>query len=99
MTAEHSSARAVKDHRMESVMDRQSKPIAELRDLLSRCLTEEPGCQDCQLRAMCVHRPDHTGCNWSAEVDFPARSEDDAVRDLPQARRVIVLVRSHYNVA
>jgi len=80
-------------------MDRRSKPLPELKQMLARCLREEPGCGDCELRAVCVHRPDHTGCNWSAEVDFPARAEDEAVRDLPQARRVIVLMRERYNVA
>ncbi|CAG2160769.1 hypothetical protein [Cupriavidus numazuensis] len=79
-------------------MDRLTKPLSELKRLLNLCLRQEPGCQDCQLRALCVHRPDHTGCNWSAEVDFPERSEADAVRNLRQARRVVTLVRERYNV-
>ncbi|QYY29721.1 MULTISPECIES: hypothetical protein [Cupriavidus] len=79
-------------------MDRLTKPLSELKRLLNLCLRQEPGCQDCQLRALCVHQPDHTGCNWSAEVDFPERSEADAVRNLRQARRVVTLVRERYNV-
>ncbi|ODV41564.1 hypothetical protein AWV79_35390 [Cupriavidus sp. UYMMa02A] len=79
-------------------MDRLTKPLSELKRLLNLCLRQEPGCQDCQLRALCVHRPDHTGCNWSAEVDFPERTEADAVRNLRQARRVVTLVRERYNV-
>ncbi|WP_454727496.1 MULTISPECIES: hypothetical protein [Cupriavidus] len=79
-------------------MDRQIKPLPELKRLLSHWLREQPGCQDCQLRAVCVHRPDHTGCNWSAEVDFPDRSDEEAVRSLPLARRVVVRVRERFNV-
>ncbi|CAG9181640.1 hypothetical protein [Cupriavidus pinatubonensis] len=79
-------------------MERLTKPLSELKRLLNLCLRQEPGCQDCQLRALCVHLPDHTGCNWSAEVDFPERSEADAVRNLRQARRVVMLVRERYNV-
>lgn len=79
-------------------MHRLTKPLSELKRLLNLCLRQEPGCQDCQLRALCVHRPDHTGCNWSAEVDFPERTEADAVRNLRQARRVVMLVRERYNV-
>ncbi len=79
-------------------MERLTKPLSELKRLLNLCLRREPGRQDCQLRAVCVHRPDHTGCNWSAEVDFPERTEDDAVRNLRQARRVVMLVRERYNV-
>jgi hypothetical protein len=84
---------------MGMAMDRQSKRLQDLKSLLAQCLRQEPGCHDCQLRAVCVHRPDHTGCNWSAEVDFPSRSEDDAVRNLRQARQVIVMVRERYNVS
>ncbi|KAI3595930.1 hypothetical protein D8I24_7585 (plasmid) [Cupriavidus necator H850] len=80
-------------------MERLKKPLSELKRLINLCLRQEPGCHDCQLRAVCVHRPDHTGCNWSAEVDFPERSEADAVRHLRQARRVVVMVREQYNVA
>ncbi|EHP41730.1 hypothetical protein OR16_18076 [Cupriavidus basilensis OR16] len=79
-------------------MDRQTKPLTELKRLLNDCLREQPGCQDCQLHAVCVHRPDHTGCNWSAEVDFPGRSEEEAVRGLPLARGVVVMVRERFNV-
>lgn len=79
-------------------MERLPKPVSELKRLINVCLRQEPGCQDCQLRALCVHRPDHTGCNWSAEVDFPERTEADAVRNLRQARRVVMLVRERYNV-
>ncbi|KAF7962466.1 hypothetical protein AWV80_21505 [Cupriavidus sp. UYMU48A] len=79
-------------------MDRLTKPLSELKRLLNLCLRQEPGCQDCRLRALCVHRPDHTGCNWSAEVDFPERTEADAVRNLRQARHVVTLVRERYNV-
>ncbi|MDF3833361.1 hypothetical protein P3W85_10425 [Cupriavidus basilensis] len=79
-------------------MPRQIKPLPELKRLLSTWLREQPGCQDCQLRAVCVHRPDHTGCNWSAEVDFPERSEEEAVGSLPLARRVVVMVREQFNV-
>ncbi|SCV02406.1 conserved hypothetical protein [Cupriavidus necator] len=80
-------------------MERLNKPLSELKRLINLCLRQEPGCHDCQLRAVCVHRPDHTGCNWSAEVDFPERSEADAVRHLRQARRVVMMVREQYNVA
>lgn len=80
-------------------MERLTKPLSELKHLINLCLRQEPGCHDCQLRAVCVHRPDHTGCNWSAEVDFPERSEADAVRHLRQARRVVMMVREQYNVA
>ena len=79
-------------------MERLTKPLSELKHLINRCLRQEPGCQDCQLRAVCVHRPDHTGCNWSAEVDFPERSEAEAVRHWRQARRVVMMVRAQYNV-
>ncbi|WP_265921736.1 hypothetical protein [Cupriavidus nantongensis] len=79
-------------------MERLTKPLSELKHLINLCLHQEPGCQDCQLRAVCVHRPDHTGCNWSAEVDFPERSEADAVRHWRQARRVVMMVREQYNV-
>ena len=80
-------------------MERLNKPLSELKRLINLCLRQEPGCHDCQLRAVCVHRPDHTGRNWSAEVDFPERSEADAVRHLRQARRVVMMVREQYNVA
>ncbi|MBB3006749.1 hypothetical protein [Cupriavidus alkaliphilus] len=79
-------------------MERLTKPLSELKHLINLCLRQEPGCQDCQLRAVCVHRPDHTGCNWSAEVDFPERSEAEAVRHWRQARRVVMMVREQYNV-
>ncbi|MCO4892513.1 hypothetical protein MKD50_24295 [Cupriavidus sp. WGtm5] len=79
-------------------MERLTKPLSELKHLINLCLRQEPGCHDCQLRAVCVHRPDHTGCNWSAEVDFPERSEADAVRHWRQARRVVTMVRAQYNV-
>ncbi|RDK10939.1 hypothetical protein [Cupriavidus lacunae] len=79
-------------------MERLNKPLSELKRLINLCLRQEPGCHDCQLRAVCVHRPDHTGCNWSAEVDFPERSEADAVRHLRQARHVVMMVREQYNV-
>ncbi|PVY76719.1 conserved hypothetical protein [Cupriavidus taiwanensis] len=79
-------------------MERLTKSLSELKHLINLCLRQEPGCQDCQLRAVCVHRPDHTGCNWSAEVDFPERSEADAVRHWRQARRVVMMVREQYNV-
>ncbi len=79
-------------------MDRQTKALPELKRLLGNCLREQPGCQDCQLHALCVHQPDHTGCNWSAEVDFPGRSEEEAIKSLPLARRVVVMVRERFNV-
>ncbi len=79
-------------------MERLTKPLSELKHMINLCLRQEPGCQECQLRAVCVHRPDHTGCNWSAEVDFPERSEADAVRHWRQARRVVMMVREQYNV-
>ncbi|MCY1220609.1 hypothetical protein D3C81_810960 [compost metagenome] len=80
-------------------MERLTKPLSELKRLLSVYLRQEPGCHDCQLRAVCVHRPDHTGCNWSAEVDFPERTEADAIRHWRQARHVVMMVREQYNVA
>jgi hypothetical protein len=83
---------------MEPAMERLTKLLPELKHILTHHLRQQPGCQDCHLRTVCVHRPDHTGCNWSAEVDFPDRSEDDAARHLRQARQVITLVRERYNV-
>lgn len=79
-------------------MHRLFKSLNDLKRILASHLRQQPGCQDCRLRAVCIHRPDHTGCNWSAEVDFPGRSDDDAVAGLPLARQVIVLVRQQYNV-
>lgn len=79
-------------------MQRTTKPLPELKHILAHQLRQQPGCQDCHLRTVCVHRPDHTGCNWSAEVDFPDRSEDEAACHLRQARQVITLVRARYNV-
>ncbi|MFJ1256406.1 hypothetical protein [Cupriavidus sp. CuC1] len=79
-------------------MDRQTKPLTELKRLLNDCLSEQPGCHGCQLHAVCVHRPDHTGCNWSAEVDFPGRSDEEAIRSLALVRRVVVMVRERFNV-
>jgi hypothetical protein len=48
---------------------------------------------------MCIHRPDHTGCNWSAEFDF--RTDDDAaaIRGLHVVKRFLTVARTQYNVA
>ena len=79
-------------------MRRNAKTRSELMAILNQCLDNNPECGECELHAVRMHQPDHTGCNWSAEVDFPERTEADAVRNLRQARRVVTLVRERYNV-
>lgn len=45
-----------------------------------------------------MHQPDHTGCNWSAEVDFPQESVDNLGTQLAAAKSIIVVMREQYNV-
>ena len=47
---------------------------------------------------MRVHQPDHTGCNWSAEVDFPREEEDHLPTRLAAAKSIIVVMREQYNM-
>lgn len=79
-------------------MQRLPTSLTELKSILAQTLRQQPDCRDCRLHAVCVHRPDHTGCNWSAEVDFPGRDADGVDGQLRAARRVIMLVRERYNV-
>ncbi len=86
-------------------MRRYAKTRSELMTILNQCLDNNPECGECELHAVRVHRPDHTGCNWSAEVDIPDGTPHDALDDLSglsdrlaAARSIIVLVREHYNV-
>jgi len=86
-------------------MGRYAKTRSELMAILNQCLDNNPECGECELHAVRVHSPDHTGCNWSAEVDFPQVSPQEEVDDLAQlsdrlaaARSIIVMMREHYNV-
>jgi len=80
-------------------MRRRLKSEDELKTLLARCVQQHPECAQCELRAMCIPRPDHTGCNWSAEFDF--RTDDDAaaIRGLHVVKRFLTVARTQYNVA
>ncbi|MBY4896895.1 hypothetical protein [Cupriavidus sp. AU9028] len=79
-------------------MQRLPTSLSELKSILVQTLRQQPDCRDCRLHAVCVHRPDHTGCNWSAEVDIPGRDAEGVRGELRAARRVITLVRERYNV-
>ena len=48
---------------------------------------------------MCIHRPDHTGCNWSAEFDVRTDDDEAAIRGLSVAKRLLMRARTQYNVA
>ncbi|ALF89897.1 Hypothetical Protein RRSL_01703 [Ralstonia solanacearum UW551] len=47
---------------------------------------------------MCIHQPDHTGCNWSAEFDFLTDDDEVAIRGLSVAKRLLTRARTQYNV-
>ncbi len=79
-------------------MQRRLKSEDELKTLLARCVQQHPECAQCELRAMCIHRPDHTGCNWSAEFDFPVDDDAAAIRGLSVAKRLLTRARTQYNV-
>lgn len=80
-------------------MRRRLKSEDELKSLLARYVQQHPECAQCELRAMCIHRPDHTGCNWSAEFDCQTEDEDAAIRGLSVAKRLLMRARTQYNVA
>ena len=73
-------------------------PTGSGKTLLARCVQQHPECANCELRTMCIHRPDHTGCNWSAEFDFPSDDDDAAIRGLSVAKRLLTRARTQYNV-
>ena len=79
-------------------MQRRLKSEDELKSLLARCVQQHPECAQCQLRAMCIHRPDHTCCNWSAEFDFPVDDDAAAIRGLSVAKRLLTRARTQYNM-
>lgn len=79
------------------MMRRYGKTRAELMAILNQSLNNNPDCGECELHAMRTHLPDHTGCNWSAEVDFPQDPIDLPDR-LAAARSIIVVMREQYNV-
>jgi len=77
-------------------MQRRLKSEDELKTLLARCVQQHPECANCELRTMCIHRPDHT--DWSAEFDFPSDDDDAAIRGLSVAKRLLTRARTQYNV-
>ena len=79
-------------------MRRYAKTRSELMAILNQCLNNNPECGECELHAMRVHQPDHTGCNWSAEVDFPFSAADSVSTQLRAAKSIIVDMRQQYNV-
>jgi len=79
-------------------MRRYAKSRSELMAILNQCLDNNPECGECELHAVRTHRPDHTGCNWSAEVDFPQEPVDNLSRRLAAARSIIVVMREQYNM-
>ncbi|WP_423196479.1 MULTISPECIES: hypothetical protein [unclassified Cupriavidus] len=79
-------------------MRRDAKTRSELMAILNQCLDNNPECGEVELHAMRVHQPDHTGCNWSAEVDFRTESFDDVANQLAAARSIIVVMREQYNI-
>ncbi|MGO4765145.1 hypothetical protein AB4120_21660 [Cupriavidus sp. 2KB_3] len=79
-------------------MRRFAKTRSELMAILSQCLDNNPECGEAELHAMRVHQPDHTGCNWSAEVDFREDTFDDLSHRMAAARSIIVVMREQYNV-
>ncbi len=79
-------------------MRRNAKTRSELMSILNQCLDNNPECGECELHAMRMHQPDHTGCNWSAEVNFPQEYVENLDTQLAAARSIIVVMREHYNV-
>lgn len=79
-------------------MRRYAKTRSELMAILNQCLNNNPECGECELHAMRVHQPDHTGCNWSAEVDFPCSAGERVSAQLRAAKSIIVDIRQQYNV-
>ncbi|WP_316148836.1 hypothetical protein [Cupriavidus sp. BIC8F] len=79
-------------------MRRYPKTRSELMAILNQCLDNNPECGECELHAVRMHQPDHTGCNWSAEVDFPQESVDNLGTHLAAAKSIIVVMREQYNV-
>ncbi|AMR77321.1 hypothetical protein QO239_19515 [Cupriavidus taiwanensis] len=79
-------------------MRRYAKTRSELMAILNQCLDNNPECGECELHAVRMHQPDHTGCNWSAEVDFPQESVDNLGHQLAAAKSIIVVMREQYNV-
>ncbi|WP_354682804.1 hypothetical protein [Cupriavidus necator] len=79
-------------------MRRYAKTRTELMAILNQCLDNNPECGECELHAVRMHQPDHTGCNWSAEVDFPQESVDNLGQQLAAAKSIIVVMREQYNV-
>jgi hypothetical protein len=78
-------------------MRRNAKTRSELMAILNQCLDDNPECGECELHAMRVHQPDHTGCNWSAEVDLRS-DEANITTQLAAAKSIIVDMRLQYNV-
>ena len=79
-------------------MRRYAKTRSELMAILSQCLDNNPECGEAELHAMRVHQPDHTGCNWSAEVDVRQDTFNDLAQKMAAARSIIVVMREQYNV-
>ncbi|AGW89315.1 MULTISPECIES: hypothetical protein [Cupriavidus] len=79
-------------------MRRYAKTRSELMAILNQCLDNNPECGECELHAVRMHQPDHTGCNWSAEVDFPQEAVDNLGPQLAAAKSIIVVMREQYNV-
>ncbi|WER44930.1 hypothetical protein CupriaWKF_11395 [Cupriavidus sp. WKF15] len=79
-------------------MRRNAKTRSELMAILNQCLDNNPECGECELHAVRMHQPDHTGCNWSAEVNFPQEYVENLDTQLAAARSIIVVMREQYNV-
>lgn len=79
-------------------MRRYVKSRSELMAILSQCLDNNPECGEVELHAMRVYQPDHTGCNWSAEVDVRQDTFNDLAQKMAAARSIIVVMREQYNV-
>lgn len=79
-------------------MRRYVKSRSELMAILSQCLDNNPECGEVELHAMRVNQPDHTGCNWSAEVDVRQDTFNDLAQKMAAARSIIVVMREQYNV-
>ncbi|MBF6988725.1 MULTISPECIES: hypothetical protein [Cupriavidus] len=79
-------------------MRRNAKTRSELMAILNQCLDNNPECGECELHAVRMHQPDHTGCNWSAEVDFRQEYVENLDSQLAAAKSIIVVMREHYNV-
>ncbi|MBP0622098.1 MULTISPECIES: hypothetical protein [Cupriavidus] len=79
-------------------MRRYAKTRSELMAILNQCLDNNPECGECELHAVRMHQPDHTGCNWSAEVDFRQEYVENLDTQLAAAKSIIVVMREQYNV-